>query len=378
MFCTNAFPPLPGGVATFSHDLVDLLRDMGHNVVLVYDKDCETQDYYHNKTDWGIKIPQGHLSHLFRLTQAFRCAARVKPHVIFVTSWRQYGISACLLKFLFGIPYIVQVHGTEITPPCLRGWRRKIAHFVFGNSHYAMPNSQFTSTLVTQIFGVNTPLHIIRPFISPTLEKIISGLRVEKNGPSCTVPKIVCVGNLIQRKGFDIVLKALAKIKDESWTCTIIGSGPQELTLKKLINDLGISKRVILMGQLPREEVLYHINQAYVFVLTSLPVPDDIESFGIVYIEAQCLGVPCIANPIYGVPEAVVNGEGGLFIDPDNPLETTASALQRFLKDSEFRDEQARLGHARIKKYFAHEQRKIEIQALLKNLISERPPEHIP
>lgn len=122
----------------------------------------------------------------------------------------------------------------------------------------------------------------------------------------------VSVGTLIDRKCFDLLLKAFSKLKIENKYLTIIGDGPRMGELKVLISELGIENCVELTGTLSREEMLPKMSSSNVFVL-----PSKSETFGVVYIEAMALGLPVIATRCGG-PEDFVDLSNGLLIDCNN------------------------------------------------------------
>lgn len=135
------------------------------------------------------------------------------------------------------------------------------------------------------------------------------------------VMKFVSVGTLEVRKGYDLIIKGLQRSKHrDKCQLSIIGSGPEEESLRKLIADNGLQDRVFLLGRKPPEEVSAQISASDCFVLTSRR-----ETFGIVYIEAMAKGKPVIAT-ICGGPESFVNESNGVLI-PAEDVEATAGAI---------------------------------------------------
>ena len=111
--------------------------------------------------------------------------------------------------------------------------------------------------------------------------------------------------------------------------------------LKRTIEDLKLIKRVIFTGYLPDEELVVLLNISTVLVLPSL-----MEGFGLPAVEAAACGCPVIATAASPLPQLL--GEGGLFIDPEQPSELE-QALQMVLSSLELRKKLRTEGLAAIR-----------------------------
>ncbi|MBM3459659.1 MAG: glycosyltransferase family 4 protein, partial [Armatimonadetes bacterium] len=156
--------------------------------------------------------------------------------------------------------------------------------------------------------------------------------------------RIVTVARLDEHKGHDVVLRALPRLV-RLWpdlVYDIIGPGPQE-RLRALAASLGVGKHVVFHGGVPFQKLLECTARAAAFVMPSREIPgrpDLIEGFGLAYLEAAALGVPCVAGRSGGVPDAVLHGETGFLVDPMS-TEEVGHALEQLLGDTELA---ARLG----------------------------------
>ena len=126
--------------------------------------------------------------------------------------------------------------------------------------------------------------------------------------------RFVTAGNLYRRKGFDILLDALALLgeRGENVSLTLIGGGEEDANLKRQARALGLEDRVRFTGKLTREEMADIYRQADAFALASRR-----ETFGVVYIEAMATGLPVVATRCMG-PEDFVNDENGLLVPPED------------------------------------------------------------
>ena len=139
-------------------------------------------------------------------------------------------------------------------------------------------------------------------------------------------------------KGFDILIKAWAKICKEhpKWTLKIAGAGTkqQKEFILNLAQEANIKDRVELLGF--QEDLKSLFNKAAIFVLSS-----RYEGFGLVLIEAMSQGCSCIAADYKGrQKEIITNNENGIIIEPDN-IEELSNALTKLLINDKFRREVA-------------------------------------
>lgn len=116
--------------------------------------------------------------------------------------------------------------------------------------------------------------------------------------------RMVSVGALIPRKGFDILIRALSRLTDLDWRLTIIGSDQADpdyaAELRKLIVDLDLSGRITLTGVLPNRDVSYHYMTSELFVLAS-----HYEGYGMAYAEAIAHGLPVVGTTGGAIAETV-------------------------------------------------------------------------
>jgi len=119
------------------------------------------------------------------------------------------------------------------------------------------------------------------------------------------------IGQLIRRKGLDILLKALAKLESESWRLAIIGDGDTQPELSQLACDSGHEKRVRFFGF--RSDRLSFLKAFDVFVL-----PSRLEGVPRCLMEAMAYKVPVIASDIPGCRDLVRHGQTGLLFKPES------------------------------------------------------------
>ena len=132
----------------------------------------------------------------------------------------------------------------------------------------------------------------------------------------------VAIGNLIHRKGFDVLLSSFQKsnLADRGCRIIIVGDGPEKMKLDEQAKFLGISDFVQLTGRLTKQEIIGIMSICNAFIMSSRA-----ETFGVVCIEALSQGLPNIAT-ICGGPEEFITRKNGFLIKPDN-VECLADAM---------------------------------------------------
>jgi len=187
--------------------------------------------------------------------------------------------------------------------------------------------SPHTGTLLGAQYGVEAArITVVRPgFLRPD-----AAAPVAKASP----PLILSVGILAQRKGHDVLLRALAQITDLDWQADIVGRDHEAgmtAALTALIEELGLSGRVTLSGEITAEALDARYRQATLFALAT-----RYEGYGIVFGEAMGYGLPIVSTRTGAVPETV--GEAAGLLVPVEDSAAFAQALRHLLGAPEARE----------------------------------------
>jgi glycosyltransferase involved in cell wall biosynthesis len=137
---------------------------------------------------------------------------------------------------------------------------------------------------------------------------------------------VLNIGRFDRIKGQDILLKAFREIcrRYPNLSLVMIGaSGPAMETLSGLIRELGLGSRVIMYENLSHQRICAFMQRALLFIL-----PSRDESFGIALLEAGAMSVPVIASRIGGIPEIIIDGESGLLVQPEDPLQLSDKIVE--------------------------------------------------
>lgn len=179
-------------------------------------------------------------------------------------------------------------------------------------------------------------------------------VRPERDGSAAENPvTILSVGRAVEKKGYDVLLRALALLPAGlQWRFEHIGGGEQLGRLKTLAQTFGIAERVSWKGALAQEEVLAHYRRADIFALACRIAGDgDRDGLPNVLVEAASQRLACVSTQVSGVPELLTHEETGFVLPPED-APALAEALERLIRDPVLR---ARLGDAaerRVREHF--------------------------
>jgi glycosyltransferase involved in cell wall biosynthesis len=153
---------------------------------------------------------------------------------------------------------------------------------------------------------------------------------------------VLSVGRAVEKKGIDILLKALAALPPTlHWQLVHIGGGEKLESLKTLSSSLGLTDKVTWKGAMDQKEVLDHYRKADLFALACRITQDgDRDGLPNVLVEAASQKLACLSTNISGIPEFFVSGENGLLTNQED-VSAFTTALQTLITDPALR---ARLG----------------------------------
>jgi glycosyltransferase involved in cell wall biosynthesis len=266
------------------------------------------------------------------------CLLGSKPPKYVVVGYVTLAPVALLQKKLGLIDgYIVILHGIEAWES-LRPWEE----WALQEADAVVCTTQFTAEKTVQLHGVDPEQIDILPLaVEPARfdGDPEDGCSVEDSTEKLNLLTVSRLNPEHSYKGVDYTLKAISVLLEKGIASDgilyhVIGDGADRKRLESLADELGLQSQVNFLGYVSDERLDQAFNEADVFVM-----PSSGEGFGLVYVEAMCFGVPCIASPEGGAQYVVRDEETGLMAQAGEP-ESIADAIERMF-DDELR---ARLG----------------------------------
>jgi glycosyltransferase involved in cell wall biosynthesis len=184
---------------------------------------------------------------------------------------------------------------------------------------------------------------------------------------------LLSVGRLVKRKGHELVLRSLKELKNSipKIKYKIVGSGPEEKKLKSLVKKYNLQKYVEFKDDVSEDKLRNFYFECDIFVLpTSFIEPNDIEGFGIVFIEASSFAKPVIGGKTGGVIESIEDGKSGFLINPHSQ-EELINKINFLYKNKEKSKKMGEYGRKRIMKKFYKNKNKKFVE-FLDNLKTKR------
>lgn len=179
--------------------------------------------------------------------------------------------------------------------------------------------------------------------------------RPRRDGRDAQDPvRLLSVGRAVEKKGYDVLLQALARLPaDLYWHFTHIGGGPLLDKLKSQAIQLHIADRITWQGSATQDAVIEAYRSADIFTLASRRDRDgDMDGLPNVLMEAQSQALPCVTTTISAIPELIVDGETGLLV-PSEDVGELAVALNHLIVDPMLRSRLGSAASVRVRQSFS-------------------------
>lgn len=361
LILTDNYPPQPGGIGTYAYELARNLHKEGMEVRVFAPG---------GKGDTEVDSREGFITYrLFKKRPLLELHAlllliylALRGHVdgVCCMTWHPWGSMAMLVGLLFTVPYYVVAHGGELleaNESLLDGLKyrallRPLKRSVLAKASAIFPNSNNTKRLLVALGMTEDKITVVPCGTDPEKFQAVRNREEIAQKYGLKGKKILLtVARLESHKGIDTIIGLMPELikKIPNLVYVAVGTGRQEATLKDMARHLNLNGRVLFTGLVSQEELLGLYGVCDVFVMVSRELPSASEGFGIVFLEANACGKPVIGGKAGGVPDAVVHGETGLLVDPNDPQEV-AEAVVRLLMDDSFAERLGARGRQRVVK----------------------------
>ena len=226
---------------------------------------------------------------------------------------------------LAGVPYSFTAHAKDIFHRDVRDedLARKLR-----DAHHAITISRYNLDHLRERFGdaAVERLHLVRNGLELGRFPYLPRPEIR------TVPRILAVGRLVEKKGFVHLIDAVAALREAgiAVSAEIVGDGPLQETLTERIETHGLEESVQLLGPRTQEEMRTLLQEADLFAAPFVIAEDgNADGLPTVLLEAMASGIPCVAADVTAVAEVVRSGETGWLIRSDD-----TAALATALRDA--------------------------------------------
>lgn len=333
LITVGIFPPDIGGPASFVPKIAELYSNLGHDVTVVCLTDRKQTDNLN-----------------FKVVRILRNQNLLIRWIKTVSQIIRQGYNADLL-FVNGLPmesYIANIFTRKKLIRKIVGdwaWERGMNKKIINESFDEFQNNKHNLHLEIAKFSRGWTATKADLIITPSnhLKNVVKGWGVKENrikviyngtklknkpDPIDDQPndyfKFITVGRLAPWKNIDIIIEALSDYKkaNQNFIFYIVGSGPEEIKLKKLVNDLDLENFVTFTGQLQKDDLNYYLQKSDIYIQAS-----SYEGLPHVILEAMSHNLSIISTPIGGTNEVIQDGKNGWVWELENNFKPNKNNL---------------------------------------------------
>jgi glycosyltransferase involved in cell wall biosynthesis len=229
-------------------------------------------------------------------------------------------------------------------------WKKKLAIYNYSRARWIIAVSNYVRDEISRYSTNSTVIEVIPNGVDTESFKPVDKKSIRtKLNLSLEDTYLFYSGNLIKRKGVDILLSAFAQLheKHPHLRCLIAGKGPEGVSLHKLANQLGIRSKVDFIGFIPISDMHSWYQASDVFIM-----PSSSEGLSLSVLEALSCGLPVITSkPFIGGHDAVIPGETGL-LTPFGNINNLMKAIETLISSSHRRQEMSHNARCLAKQKF--------------------------
>ncbi|MBW2045133.1 MAG: glycosyltransferase family 4 protein [Deltaproteobacteria bacterium] len=366
---THNFPPLTGGPAVETYRFSMLLHGLGHKVFVLAPRYSTGSNFSDGDTGFGvIRMPRRTRSSLRNIFVGFiflvYAVIKYRPRLIFVME-HEAQVACSIVNLFIPMNIIVRIPGIEIFREIQSG-RRRLKHWLFmqliNKSKKIIATSDYDKKVIlkSRLKDKNKVI-LIPPFLSNEwFDKevdISERDRFRKKYNLDSQHILLTVGRLYPAKGQDAVIKSLPYVLEKipNIKYLIIGQGRDRDRLTRLVNEMNLDHCVQFLDYISYRDLEKHYDLCDIFILASRDDGVFVDTFGIVFAEANARRKPVIGGKVGGVAGfTIIDGYNGLLVNPTDPYEISR-AIMRLIEDKELAYQLGENGRKRTKQLFSEE-----------------------
>lgn len=270
------------------------------------------------------------------------------------------------------LPLLVSFLGTDVTLNEKIAKKTYISFKFYYHRKFDLIN-YVTAVVVPSEF---VKQHVIKHgFPENKIKLIHHGVDISKFSNELCKPiwgNILFVGRLIPLKGLDYLINGIQLLREEGLNIilTVIGDGECRDFYDKMANQK-LGSGYEFLGSQPQEMVIKEMSKAHILCVPSVTMPDGTaETFGMVFVEAQAMGVPVVSFDIGGISEVVENGVTGILVQEKN-VNDLANALKKVLTEPNLRNKMSVAARERAVHMFDLRKQNAELECLYDNILNK-------
>lgn len=350
LIVTNDFPPRPGGIQAFVHNMA--VRQPAGSIVVYASTWRDGAECARFDAEQPFPVIRDRTKVMVPTPRVTRRAAEIlraeQCDAVWFGAAAPLGLMAPALRRAGAGRLLGMTHGHEAAWAQLPVARQLLRRIGAGTDTLTYLG-EYTRSRIAGAVGPEAAARMVQlpPGVDErTFHPDSGGAEVRRRLGLADRPVVVCVSRLVPRKGQDTLIEAMPQILADvpDAVLLIVGGGPYRADLEKLAQARGVAGSVRFTGSVPWEELPAHYGAGDVFAMPCRTRRGglDVEGLGIVYLEASATGLPVVAGDSGGAPDAVLEGETG-YVVPGGSAQAAAERIVRLLADEQLR---RRMGEA--------------------------------
>ena len=288
---------------------------------------------------FGLVIfPYRFLSAVYSLTSFLK---KQKPDIVNLHFPDDVSIYLWFSRIFYKSSLVINIHGNDLHIFSKKFFHKFFIKSLLNDSEKIIVNSKYMKKDMLSVTNIESSKIVMIP--NGIDVSYINSIPMQKY---VETDYLFFVGRFVHKKGVDILIRAVSLLKNNSLKLVIEGKGEEKENLEKLIIELGLSERIILVGgNLSEEQKFEYMKGALIGI-----VPSRIEPFGIVALEYLSCGTPLIASKTGGLFDILEDQKTCIFFENENYKEL-AKKIDELLADKELRKALSANGKDLVKKY---------------------------
>jgi phosphatidylinositol alpha-1,6-mannosyltransferase len=357
LLLTSEFPPGPGGIGTHAQQLAHQFLGLGWEVAVITSQNYATEvdiEAFNQAQPFQVvrlsPLKGAPVKAAYRWRVASRWIRSWQPDIMLASGDRDVLLCAQLAN-RYRVPWVAVEHGR--IPP---RWERPLKRWAFQQATSVVSVSRYSWQRLLLLGVKPRSGRVITNGADATRFKIMNPREVMefKAGAGLDQKRILLtVGNVSDRKGQDVVIRALPAIIEQvpETHYFMAGLPTREKEFARLARQLGVASHVHFLGPVDDAKLLGLLNCCDVFVMMSRHTVDEFEGFGIAVVEAALCGKPAVVSAGSGLAEAIDDGVTGVAV-PEGDERAAAEAIIALLQDDRLR---TRMGAAAQRRALAQQ-----------------------